>query len=51
MSPPTSDDCTVLLAWHIDRGSFGDVSLNGLNVALAAYIPGHMLKVKWDVAL
>ncbi len=51
MSPPTSGECTVLLAWHIDRGSFGDVSLNGLNVALAAYSPGHMLKVKWDVAL
>ena len=51
MSPPTSGECTVLLAWHIDRGSFGDVSLNGLNVALAAYSPGHMLKVKWDVGL
>ncbi len=50
-SPPTSGECTALLAWHIDRGKYGDTSLNGLNAALAAYSPGHMLKVKWDVAL
>jgi hypothetical protein len=50
-SPPTEGKCTVLLAWHIDRGKYGDTSLDGLNVALAAYSPGHMLKVKWDVAL
>jgi hypothetical protein len=29
----------------------GDVNLNGLNIALAAHSPGHMLKVKWDAAL
>lgn len=51
MSPPTEGECTVLLAWHIDRGASGDVSLDGLNVALAAYSPGHMLTTKWDVAL
>lgn len=50
-SPPTEEDCTVLLAWHIDKGKYDDTSLDGLNVALAIYSPGHMLKVKWDVAL
>lgn len=50
-SAPTQGKCTVLLAWHIEKGKYGDTNLDGLNVALAAYSPGHMLKVKWDVAL
>ncbi len=50
-SAPTEGKCTVLLAWHIEKGKYGDVSLDGLNVALAAYAPGHMLQVKWDIAL
>ncbi len=40
-----------MLAWHIEKGKYGDTSLDGLNVALAAYSPGHMMKVKWDIAL
>jgi hypothetical protein len=51
LSPPTSGDCTVLLTWHIDRGQFGEVNLDGFNAALAAYSPGHMLQTKWKVAL
>ena len=50
-SDPTNDDCTVLLAWHIDKGKHADISLDGMNTALAAYSPGNMLKTKWDVAL
>lgn len=50
-SDPTNDDCTVFLAWHIEKGKYGDVTLDGLNAALAAYSPGNMLKVKWDLAL
>ena len=50
-SAPTQGECTVLLAWHIEKGKHGDVALDGLNIALAAYSPGHMLKVKWNVAL
>ena len=50
-SAPTEGKCTVLLAWHINKGKYGDVALDGLNVAMAAYAPGHMLQVKWDVAL
>jgi len=41
----------ALIGWHIDQGSFGDVVLDGLNVALAVHSPGHMLDVKWKVAL
>lgn len=51
MGPPSTGDCTVLVAWHVDNGNLGNVNLNGLNVALAAHSPGHMLKVKWDAAL
>ena len=41
----------MLLAWHIDRGSHGSVTLDGLNVALLAHSPGHMLQTKWKVGL
>ncbi|HKV53840.1 MAG TPA: DUF1326 domain-containing protein [Candidatus Binataceae bacterium] len=51
LSPPTEGDCTVLLAWHVDEGRFGDIPLKGLNVALAVYSPGHMAKVKWKAGL
>jgi hypothetical protein len=50
-SDPTYGNCTVLLAWHIERGKHGDVALDGLNTSLAIYSPGNMLKTKWDVAL
>jgi hypothetical protein len=50
-SAPTEGACTVILAWHIDAGSFGSVPLSDLNVALLAHAPGHMLQTKWKVAL
>lgn len=49
-SPPTQGDCTALVAWHIDKGKYGDVKLDGLNVALAVHAPGHMLQTKWKAA-
>jgi hypothetical protein len=51
LGPPTNGECTVLVAWHIDKGYFGTTNLDGLNTVLAAYSPGHMLQVKWKVAL
>lgn len=51
LSPPTTGDCTVLIAWHIEEGRYGDVSLDGLNVAMAAHSPGHMMEVPWRAAL
>jgi len=50
-SAPTEGDCAVVVAWHVDEGRYGDVVLDGLNVALAAYSPGHMLETPWQVAL
>jgi hypothetical protein len=37
LSPPTSGDCTVLLAWHIDQGRFEQIDLDGLNAVLAVH--------------
>jgi hypothetical protein len=50
-SAPTYGECTVFLAYHIDKGKFDGTRLDGLNAALAAYALGHMLKVKWKLAL
>ena len=49
--PPTEGECNVLLAWHIDKGGFDSVQLDGFNAALFAHTPGHMLQTKWKVAL
>ncbi len=51
LSPPTEDECTALVGWHIEHGDFGGTSLDGLNVALAVLSPGHMAKVEWQAAL
>lgn len=51
LSPPTTGECTVLVGWHIEKGSFGGVKLDGLNVALAVDSPGHMAQGKWKIAL
>src|SRR5690348_17141980 len=39
---PSQGVCDVLLAFHIDKGSYGNVALDGLNVALAVHAPGPM---------
>lgn len=49
-SPPTEGECTVLIAWHIGQGNYGEVPLDGLNAALAVHSPGNMVKTKWTVA-
>ena len=51
LSPPTDGECTVLVGWHIEDGSDGNVSLSGLNVALAVHCPGHMATNKWTAAV
>ncbi len=51
LSAPTTGECNALVGWHINEGSFDDVNLDGLNVALAVHSPGHMLEVKWQAAV
>lgn len=50
LSPPTQGHCTALVAWHIDRGRYAEVALDGLNVALAVYAPGTMIETQWTAA-
>jgi hypothetical protein len=47
---PTQGVCDVALAFHIDTGTYGDVSLDGLNVAVIAHTPGPMAEGNWTLA-
>jgi hypothetical protein len=51
LSPPTEGECTVLVGWHVEKGSFENTKLEGLNVALAVHSPGTMVATKWKAAL
>lgn len=51
LSPPTTGECTVLVGWHIDDGDHDGTDLGGLNVVLAAFVPGHMIETEWRAAL
>ena len=51
LGPPTDGECTALVAWHVDQGGDGAVSLDGLNVVIAVHSPGPMTETKWRVAL
>ncbi|QBQ55368.1 DUF1326 domain-containing protein [Nitrosococcus wardiae] len=50
-NPPSEGDCKLFIAWHIDTGHFNDLPLEGLNVGLACFSPGHMKDGNWQVAL
>lgn len=39
---PDEDQCDGLLAWRIREGNYGDVSLDGLNVAMVASFMGNV---------
>lgn len=51
LSTPTEGHCTALVGWHIDKGSFGNVSLDGLNVAVGVRTPGNMKAKDWTASL
>ena len=48
---PTEGACEVAFAFHVERGSFGDTELNGVNAVLIARTPGPMIEGNWKVAL
>ncbi|MGX2039349.1 DUF1326 domain-containing protein [Methylocaldum sp. MU1018] len=50
-NPPSEGNCKLFVAWHIDRGHSEGIALDGLNVALACYAPGHMKEGDWQAAL
>ncbi len=51
LSPPSEDECTALVGWHIEDGADEGVSLSDLNVALAVHSAGHMATTPWNVAV
>src|SRR5260221_13593190 len=50
-SKPTAGACELAFGFHVDRGDYGGVNLDWLNVALIVRSPGAMGEVKWSVAL
>ena len=49
-SKPTEGYCNVPLLFHVDSGRYGDVALDGLNVAVMLHAPGVMAEGNWSVA-
>jgi len=47
---PTEGFCDVPLMFHVETGRYGDVSLDGLNVAVMLHSPGVMAEGNWSVA-
>src|SRR5215472_13403860 len=47
---PTQGTCDVALVFHIDKGKYGEVALDGLNVAVVAHTPGPMADANWTLA-
>ncbi len=48
---PTNGNCTVALAFHIGKGSYGDVKLDDLSFVVVADAPGPMIEGNWTVGL
>lgn len=49
-SSPTQGVCDVALFFHIDKGSYDGVALDGLNVAVVGHTPGPMGDGNWTIA-
>ncbi len=39
---PTFGDCDGILAWHVRKGAYGDVALDGLNVIALGHFEGNL---------
>jgi hypothetical protein len=48
---PSQGHCDAIVAFHVDEGNRGDVSINGLNVLAALFAPGPMGQGNWKLAL
>mgnify|MGYP001063763250 CR=1 FL=1 len=47
---PSKGVCDVALAFHIDKGSYDGVPLDGLNVVVVGHTPGAMADGNWTLA-
>lgn len=48
---PTKESCTFAMAFKVDRGSFGSISLDGLSFIILGLTPQAMGKGDWSVGL
>lgn len=48
---PTKGDCQFAMAFQIERGSFGNLKLDGLGFLILGYTPAEMGKGNWSVGL
>lgn len=51
LRPPSRGFCQAFVAWHIDKGSFGDVKLDNLNVSVWLHSPESLTNGNWRLAL
>ncbi|HWN04279.1 MAG TPA: DUF1326 domain-containing protein, partial [Candidatus Dormibacteraeota bacterium] len=50
-APPTKGACDAGLVFHVERGSHGATSLDGLSFAVLLHTPGLMVAVNWTVGM
>jgi hypothetical protein len=48
---PTKGSCTFAMAFRIERGSFGDIPLDGLGFVVVGFTPQEMAKGNWSVGV
>jgi hypothetical protein len=46
---PDNGTCDTTVAYRVDTGSVGGVDVSGLTLAVAAHVPGNILKGNWRV--
>src|SRR4029078_2921247 len=49
--PPTTGDCEGVLAWHIRKGNYGGVELDGLNVMAIGAFTGNIWEGKTKASM
>ncbi len=47
LGPATQDNCDVMLAWHVTKGSKDGVDLSGLNAVMVVHSPKRMTDGGW----
>ena len=48
---PTKESCTFAMAFSVERGKYGTVSLDGLGFIVLGFTPAEMGKGNWSVGL
>lgn len=49
--PPTTGECEGILAWHIRKGNYGDVQLDGLSVMAVGAFKGNIWEGKTKASM